>query len=524
MLATFVIGLREGLEAALIVSIIATFLKTNGKPLRPMWIGVVAAVLLSIAVGVVLKVIEESLPQAAQEGMETVIGAIAIVFVTGMVLWMTTHARFMKRELESAARDALSDGTSRALTLMAFLAVLKEGFETAVFLLATFQASSNTGYAVAGAVLGICCAVLIGWGIFSGGVRLNLARFFKYTSAFLLLVAAGLVVSALRTAHEAHWLNAGQQRTVDLSWLAPTGSIRGALFTGVLGIPPDPRVIEVLGWLCYLVPMALILFWPQAHRPGAARSRQIKAVCVGALVVAAAVLFFAVPSAHLQAPARATVVDSSGASLGTASLSTSSAPALVLEPKSGSGEHRTLTTRHGVEQHDGLTATRYSAKLSATPARPSTLTMDQLLTYTGNKVPVGLDVSRNPGPFKATWSQSGSTQVWVVQNHLLDARQQRTEVLTISGGGLSTPRSTTVTPSGSALTTGSWSVPQSYVDDVAHATLTEENSRTERDFWRHTVPLAMLIAAVVLCLAIWRSTRHEPEPKTTPSSTPARAA
>lgn len=522
MLATFVIGLREGLEAALIVSIIATFLKTNGKPLRPMWIGVVAAVLLSIAVGVVLKVIEESLPQAAQEGMETVIGAIAIVFVTGMVLWMTTHARFMKRELETAAREALSDGTSRALTLMAFLAVLKEGFETAVFLLATFQASSNTGYAATGAIFGICCAVLIGWGIFSGGVRLNLARFFKYTSAFLLLVAAGLVVSALRTAHEAHWLNAGQQRTIDLSWLAPTGSIRGALFTGVLGIPPDPRMIEVLGWLCYLVPMALILFWPQTHRPGAARSRQIKGVCAGALVVAAVVLFFAVPSAHLQAPARATVVDSSGTSLGTASLSTASPLALVLEPRSGSGEHRRLTTRH-VEQHDGLTAIRYSAKISAAPARPSTLTLDQLLTYTGNRLPVGLDVSRNPGPFKATWSQTGSTQVWVVQNHLLDARQQRTEVLTISGGGLTTPRSTTVTPSGSALATSSWSVPQSYVDEVAHATVTQESGRVERDFWRHTVPLAMLIAAAALCLAIWRSTRQDPEPTTTPRSTPARA-
>ena len=92
MLPTFVIGLREGLEAALIVSIIATFLRRNGASLRGMWLGVVAGVLLSIAVGVVLDIVEQSLPQAEQEGMETVIGLIAVFFVTGMIVWMRQHA------------------------------------------------------------------------------------------------------------------------------------------------------------------------------------------------------------------------------------------------------------------------------------------------------------------------------------------------------------------------------------------------------------------------------------------------
>ena len=100
MLPTFVIGLREGLEAALIVSIIATFLRRNGAGLRGMWVGVAAGVALSIIVGVVLRVIEQSLPQAQQEGMETVIGLVAVFFVTVMILWMRTHARFMKRDLE----------------------------------------------------------------------------------------------------------------------------------------------------------------------------------------------------------------------------------------------------------------------------------------------------------------------------------------------------------------------------------------------------------------------------------------
>ncbi|MEO7061222.1 MAG: FTR1 family protein, partial [Lapillicoccus sp.] len=124
MLATFVIGLREGLEAALVVGIIAAFLTKNGRSLLPMWVGVVAGIVISAGVGVILKVIESSLHQAAQEGMETVIGAVAVVFVTGMILWMTTHARFLKRDLEASARDALGDGTSRALVIMAFLAVL----------------------------------------------------------------------------------------------------------------------------------------------------------------------------------------------------------------------------------------------------------------------------------------------------------------------------------------------------------------------------------------------------------------
>ena len=227
MLATLVIGLREGLEAALIVGIIAAFLRKNGASMRPMWLGVALAVALSIAVGVGLDLVEQSLPQAGQEAMESVIGAVAIFFVTTMIVWMSAHARGLKRELEAEAAAALSRGGAYALAVMAFLAVLKEGFETSVFLLATFSAAQSAVTAVAGAVIGVLIAVGIGWGIYVGGVRLNLARFFRVTGAFLILVAAGLTVTALRTAHEAGWLNGGQQPTVDLSWLV--GSVAAAV-------------------------------------------------------------------------------------------------------------------------------------------------------------------------------------------------------------------------------------------------------------------------------------------------------
>ena len=248
MLATFIIGLREGLEAALIVGIIAAFLTKNGRRLTPMWIGVGSAVLLSLAVGITLAVVEHSLPQSAQEGMETVIGAVAVFFVTGMILWMSSHSRGLKRELEASAQHALGGGASSALVVMAFLAVLKEGFETSVFLLATFQASTSAAVAATGALLGILVSIGLGIAIYRGGVRINLSKFFRATGIFLVLVAAGLVVTALRTAHEAGWLNAGQQRTFDLSWLAPVGSIRGALFTGVLGILTGGLIISGMLW------------------------------------------------------------------------------------------------------------------------------------------------------------------------------------------------------------------------------------------------------------------------------------
>ena len=298
MLATLVIGLREGLEAALIVGIIAAFLRKNGKPLTAMWIGVAAAVALSLAVGVILDLIERDLPKKAQEGMESIIGAVAILFVTTMIVWMHQHSRGMKRELETQAAEAMHDGHTRALAIMAFLAVLKEGFETAVFLLATFSAASSGPLAAAGAVIGIAIAVAIGIGIYVGGVKINLSRFFRITGAFLILVAAGLVVSMLRSAHEAGWINAGQQRTVDLAWLVQHGSVQAALLTGVLGIRADPRVVEVVGWFAYLVPVALFVYWPRQHRPQGRAAACLKFVVGGALAVAALALAVFVPVTH----------------------------------------------------------------------------------------------------------------------------------------------------------------------------------------------------------------------------------
>ncbi|HEY1481055.1 MAG TPA: FTR1 family protein, partial [Gaiellales bacterium] len=156
------------------------------------------------------------------------------------------------------------------LVAMAFFAVLREGLETAVFMLAAIQASGDSTAAGSGAVLGVLVAVVIGFGIYRGGVSLNLARFFRATSAVLVLVAAGLVATAIHTAHEATWLNGMQAQALDLSWLVRPGSILSSLVTGVLGIQPQPTVGEVLGYVVYAVPMLAFVLWPDRWRRRAA--------------------------------------------------------------------------------------------------------------------------------------------------------------------------------------------------------------------------------------------------------------
>ena len=145
MLATFVIGLREGLEAALIVGIVAAFLRQRGRSdaLRLVWIGVILAVGACALVAVGLQVFSASLPQAQQELLETVVASVAVAMVTYMVVWMRRNSRGLRHDLEAAATSALASGTAWALITMAVLAVLREGFETAVFLLAAFTASGS---------------------------------------------------------------------------------------------------------------------------------------------------------------------------------------------------------------------------------------------------------------------------------------------------------------------------------------------------------------------------------------------
>jgi high-affinity iron transporter len=279
MIPTFIITLREGVEASLIVGIIAAFLVKEGRrdAIRQMWIGVGIAVALCVGVAVVLEIVGQELPQKEQEGLETVVGLIAVMAVTYMIVWMRRNARGIKATLEGDAASALATGSTMALVAMAFLAVLREGLETSVFLLAAFQNATDTAAAGSGAVLGVLAAAVVGLGLYRGGVRINLSRFFRITGLVLVFVAAGLMATSAHTAHEAGWINGLQGQAVDLSWLVQPGTISGSLLTGMLGLQPTPTVIEAMVYLLYAVPMAIYVLWPDQLRPWRGRVRTRRA-------------------------------------------------------------------------------------------------------------------------------------------------------------------------------------------------------------------------------------------------------
>jgi FTR1 family protein len=293
MLPTFVIGLREGVEAALIVSIIATFLRQEGRrdALRWVWVGVISAAAICLAIGVLLQIIDEELPQKQQEGLETIVGAIAVGIVTFMLVWMRKNAAGLGKELRESTASALRDGSVKALIGMAFFAVFREGLETAVFLLAVFQNTDNPGTAGTGAILGLLAAVVIGFAIYRGGVKLNLTRFFRVTGLVLALVAAGLVASTLHTAHEAGWINFGQDQALDLTWLVVPGTWTAALLTGMLGLQPQPTTVEVVGYLLYAIPAITYILLPARKKP--AKEGHMKSTVVASALVVAALLLVA---------------------------------------------------------------------------------------------------------------------------------------------------------------------------------------------------------------------------------------
>jgi high-affinity iron transporter len=264
VIPTFVIGLREGVEAALIVGIVAAFLKrtASSRDMRWMWLGVIVAAVLCLIGGIALHVFDRSLPQRQQEAFETVVGLVAVGTVTWMIVWTKRHAREMKSHLEERASSALAEGTAFALVGMAFFAVLREGLETAVFLLAAFQSASAPLAAGMGVVLGVATAVFLGFLIYRGGTRLNYARFFRITGLVLVFVAGGILAYAVHSAHEAGWINVLQARAVDLRWLVAPGTVRASLLTGMLGLQPEPTVAEALVWLAYVIPMTIYVLKP----------------------------------------------------------------------------------------------------------------------------------------------------------------------------------------------------------------------------------------------------------------------
>jgi high-affinity iron transporter len=265
MLIPFLIMLREGIEAALMVGIIASYLSQTGRgTMLPMvWAGVISASVLCLALGIGLDLASAEFPQAQQELFEAVVGVIAVVVLTSMVFWMRKAARSIKAQLHDSVDAALKPGGSgMGLVVMVFFAVGREGLESVFFLLATFQ--QDVGMAVPiGAILGLLGAIAIGFAIYKGGVKLNLRVFFRWTGVFIVFVAAGLLATAVRSLHEAGLWDGLQAPAFDLSNALPNDSITGTLLAGLFGYNDTPAIGEVLAYVIYLLPALLLFMLPQ---------------------------------------------------------------------------------------------------------------------------------------------------------------------------------------------------------------------------------------------------------------------
>jgi len=266
MFVPFLIMFREGLEAALIVSLIASYLKRTQRSqwLGVVWIGVILAAALCLGLGNFINETTGEFPQKQQELFEGLVAVVAVCILTYMVFWMRKVSRSVKTHLEGAIDNALSAGKGQgwALVAMVFFAVAREGLESVFFLLAAFQQDVGV-QAPIGAVLGLVAAILVGMMIYWGGIKLHLAKFFKWTSLFILFVAAGLAAGAIRAFHEAGLWNYLQDIAFNLTDVLSTHSLLGTFLEGILGYQEAPSVSEVLVYFLYLIPALIFFFMPQ---------------------------------------------------------------------------------------------------------------------------------------------------------------------------------------------------------------------------------------------------------------------
>jgi high-affinity iron transporter len=269
VLANYLIGLREGLEATLVVSILIAYLVQTGNRsrLRAVWLGVLAAVGLSLAFGAVLTFTSSNLSFEAQERFGGYLSIIAVAFVTWMIFWMRRTARFLKRELEGKMEAALAMG-SLALALTAFLAVGREGLETSLFIWAAAQAAGSGWTPIIGATLGISSAIVLGWLLYRRAITINLAKFFTWTGAGLIIVAAGVLGYGVHDLQEAGTLPGLYNLAFDVSKAVPPDSWYGTLLKGVFNFSPDTTWLQAIAWLCFVIPV-MVLFFRPARTPAA---------------------------------------------------------------------------------------------------------------------------------------------------------------------------------------------------------------------------------------------------------------
>lgn len=256
MLANFLIGLREGLEAALVVGILLAYVvRTGRRDLLPaLWAGVAAAIVIALAFGALLTFGPQGLTFEAQEAIGGSLSIVAVVLITWMIFWMARTARHLRASLEGQLDTAMAAG-GRAVFVLALLSVGREGLETALFLWAGAQASGSTAEPLIGALLGIALAVVLGWAVYRGAVRLDLRRFFAWTGGFLVVVAAGVLSYAVHDLQEAGILPGLNALAYDISHHVPPSSWYGTVLKGTVNFSPAPTWLELTVWWLYIVPV-----------------------------------------------------------------------------------------------------------------------------------------------------------------------------------------------------------------------------------------------------------------------------
>ena len=267
VLSNYLIGLREGLEASLVVGILIAYLVRTGNrdKVRLVWLGVAAAVGLSLAFGAALSFTSAAMSFQAQEAFGGFLSIVAVGFVTWMVFWMKSAARGLKGELHGHLDRALAAG-GFALAAVAFVAVVREGLETALFLFAAVKATGQSSVPLLGAALGLATAVLLGWLIYRGALKLNLATFFKWTGAALIIVAAGVLAYGIHDLQEAGLLPGIQSLAWDVSAQISPSSWYASLLRGTINFTPETTWLQAIAWLAYVIPVMFLYLRPAPRK------------------------------------------------------------------------------------------------------------------------------------------------------------------------------------------------------------------------------------------------------------------
>lgn len=261
MFANFLIGLREGLEAALVVGILVAYLvKTDRRELLPrIWLGVAVAVAISLGFGALLTYGPKGLSFEAQEAIGGTLSIVAVAFITWMIFWMARTARSLRGELESRLDVAVEAG-GWSLVILALLAVGREGLETALFLWAGAQATGSSTDPLIGGVLGLATAVVLGVLIYRGALKLDLRKFFTWTGALLVIVAGGVLAYGIHDLQEAGILPGLDRLAFDVSEQIPPSSWYGTLLKGTINFSPATTWLEAVAWVLYVVPVLYFFF------------------------------------------------------------------------------------------------------------------------------------------------------------------------------------------------------------------------------------------------------------------------